>query len=88
MKTKLAIAALSLFSVISFGASAAAHQVSSEQAQNMQSLGTITVDEIGSTPMDMNEKLAQKADAKGASAYHIIEARTGDHWHVTAELYK
>ncbi|MBN0997412.1 DUF1471 domain-containing protein, partial [Pseudomonas aeruginosa] len=23
-----------------------------------------------------------------ASSYRIIEARTGDHWHATAELYK
>ncbi|MDM6935383.1 DUF1471 domain-containing protein, partial [Klebsiella michiganensis] len=22
------------------------------------------------------------------SSYRIIEARTGDHWHATAELYK
>ncbi|HCC11156.1 MAG TPA: DUF1471 domain-containing protein, partial [Atlantibacter hermannii] len=25
---------------------------------------------------------------KGASAYRVIEARTGDTWHATAELYK
>ncbi|MFB2016920.1 YdgH/BhsA/McbA-like domain containing protein, partial [Shigella flexneri] len=25
---------------------------------------------------------------EGASSYRIIEARTGDSWHATAELYK
>ena len=32
--------------------------------------------------------LAAKAEKEGASSYRVIEARTGDHWHATAELYK
>jgi len=88
MKTKLTIAALSLFSVISFGANAAAHQIDSEQAQNMQSMGTISVSQVGSAPMDMRQELSQKASKEGASAYRVIEARAGDTWHATAELYK
>ncbi|MGB7800525.1 peroxide/acid stress response protein YhcN [Buttiauxella sp.] len=88
MKTKLTIAALSLFSVISFGANAAAHQIDSEQAQNMQSMGTISVSQVGSAPMDMRQELSQKASKEGASAYRVIEARSGDTWHATAELYK
>ncbi|OAT29799.1 hypothetical protein M975_3339 [Buttiauxella brennerae ATCC 51605] len=88
MKTKLTIAALSLFSVISFGANAAAHQVTSEQAQNMQSMGSISVSQVGSAPMDMRQELSQKATKEGASAYRITEARSGDAWHATAELYK
>ena len=30
----------------------------------------------------------KKAEEQGASSYRIIEARSGDHWHATAELYK
>ncbi len=32
--------------------------------------------------------LNKKAEANGASAYQITEARSGDNWHATAELYK
>lgn len=88
MKTKLTLTALSLLSVISFGANAAAHQIDSEQAQNLQSMGTISVSQVGSAPMDMRQELSQKATKEGASAYRIIEARSGDTWHATAELYK
>ena len=38
--------------------------------------------------MDMRQELAAKATKEGASSYRIIEARTGDSWHATAELYK
>ncbi len=43
---------------------------------------------VGSAPMDMRQELAAKAEKEGASSYRIIEARTGDSWHATAELYK
>ena len=88
MKRAIIIASLGLASVLSFGASAAAHQVSQDQAQNLQSMGTISVSQVGSDPMDMRSELAAKAEKEGASSYRIIEARTGDHWHATAELYK
>ena len=88
MKTKLTIAALSLLSVISFGAYASAQQVNALQAQSLQPMGTITVSQVGSAPMDMRHELSQKATQQGASAYRIIEAHTGDNWHATAELYK
>ena len=42
MKTKLIIATLGLASVLSFGASAAVQQVNTEQAQNLQSMGTLS----------------------------------------------
>lgn len=86
MKIKTTFAALSLLSLISFGA-AAADLISSEQASNLQSAGTITASGIGGAPMDIREALSQKADKQGAQAYRIIEARTGDSWHATAELY-
>ena len=88
MKTKFTLAALSLLSVMSFGASSAAQQITSEQAQGMQSMGSISVSQVGSAPMDMRQQLSQKAAKEGASAYRITEARTGDNWHATAELYK
>ena len=64
------------------------HQVNAEQAQNLQSMGTVSVSQVGSDPMDMRSALAAKAEKEGASSYRVIEARTGDHWHATAELYK
>jgi protein-disulfide isomerase len=87
MKRAMIIASLGLASVLSFGASAAVHQVNAEQAQNLQSMGTISVSQVGSAPMDMRQELAAKAEKEGASSYRI-EARTGDSWHATAELYK
>ncbi|HEY1843519.1 MAG TPA: peroxide/acid stress response protein YhcN [Buttiauxella sp.] len=88
MKTKFTLAAVSLLSVLSFGAGAAAHQITSEQAEGMQPMGSISVSQVGSAPMDMRHELSQKATQEGASAYRITEARSGDTWHATAELYK
>ncbi|AIX75143.1 peroxide/acid stress response protein YhcN [Mixta calida] len=87
MKMKTAITALGLLSLATFGASAA-ELVNQQQAQHLQSAGTITVSGIGGSPMDYRAQLAEKADAQGARAYRIIEARTGDNWHATAEIYK
>lgn len=88
MKNIVAITFVSLASVLSFGASAAAHQVSAQEAQNLQPMGSISVSQVGSTPMDMQQMLSKKADAEGASAYRVVEARSGGSWHATAELYK
>ena len=83
MKIKTTVAALSILSVVSFGAI-----ISSEQAQGREAIGTVSVGAVASSPMDMHEMLNKKAQEEGASSYRIIEARTGDHWHATAELYK
>lgn len=88
MKAQFTLATAALASLITFGANAAVQQVNAQDAQNLQSIGTISVAQPGSSPMDMREALAAKADQKGATAYRIIEARTGDTWHATAELYK
>jgi hypothetical protein len=88
MNTKLIIATLGLASVLSFGASAAVHQVTAEQAQGLQSLGSVGVTEVAGSPMDVRQGLAAKAEKAGASSYRITELNTGDHWHATAELYK
>ncbi|PKH25800.1 hypothetical protein CIG19_04550 [Enterobacterales bacterium CwR94] len=87
MNVKTTIATLSVLSVLSFGAFAA-DSINSEQAQNLQSVGSVSVSGVASSPMDMHQALIQKADAQGATAYRIVEARQGDNWHATAELYK
>ncbi len=88
MNTKLIIATLSLASVLSFGASAAVHQVSAEQAQSLQPMGSISVTEVDGSPMDVRQALAAKAEKAGACSYRVTEMSTNDHWHATAELYK
>lgn len=88
MNTKLIIATLGLASVLSFGASAAVHQVNAEQSQNLQSLGSVSVSSVAGSPMDIRHELAAKAEKAGASSYRITEMNEGDHWHATAELYK
>ncbi|EMH4163497.1 peroxide/acid stress response protein YhcN [Pluralibacter gergoviae] len=85
---KTIIATLGLATVLSFSAGAAVQQINTEQAQGLQPMGTISVSQIGSSPMDMRHELAAKAAKEGASSYRVIEARTGDSWHATAELYK
>lgn len=88
MKTKYIIASLGLATLLSFGANAAVHQVNAEQAQNLQPMGTISVSQIGSTPMDMRQEIVAQAEKAGANSYRIIELKEGDNWHATAELYK
>ena len=63
MKRSMIIASLGLASVLSFGASAAVHQVNAEQAQNLQSMGTISVSQVGSAPMNWRLKPKKKAQA-------------------------
>ena len=87
MNVKTTIAAVSLLSVLSFGAFAA-ESVTAEQAQNLQPVGTVSLGGVAGVPMDIHQALQAKAEREGASAYRIIEARNNDTWHVTAELYK
>ena len=86
MKIKTTVAALSVLSVLSFGAFAA-DSIDAAQAQNREAIGTVSVSGVASSPMDMREMLNKKAEEKGAT-YQITEARSGDTWHATAELYK
>ncbi|MBV4367034.1 peroxide/acid stress response protein YhcN [Erwinia sp. BNK-24-b] len=87
MKVKTTIAALSVLSALSFGAFAA-DSVNTEQAQNMQAMGTVSVSGVSAAPMDINAQLNQKAEAQGAKAYRIVEAYNNGNYHATAELYK
>lgn len=89
MKNKFTIAALGLVSVLSFGASAA-NLVTTQQAngESLQSMGTITVSGLDSSPMTIRDALSQKANDQGASSYRIIEAYNNGNYHATAEIYK
>ncbi|WP_342323355.1 peroxide/acid stress response protein YhcN [Kosakonia sp. BYX6] len=87
MNIKSTVVTMGILSALSFGAFAA-DSISADQAQSRQSMGTISVGAAASSPMDMHEQLSKKAEEQGASAYRVIEARSGDSWHATAELYK
>ena len=68
MKIKTTVAALSILSVMSFGAFAA-DVINSEQAQGREAIGTVSVGAVASSPMDMHEMLNKKAQEEGASSY-------------------
>lgn len=87
MKIKATIATMSVISMLSFGAFAA-QSVDADQAAKMQSAGTITVSGVAGAPSDIRQALSEKADAKGATAYRVIEARNEGNFHATAEIYK
>ncbi|WP_039056758.1 peroxide/acid stress response protein YhcN [Enterobacter sp. Bisph1] len=87
MKRNLIIASLGFASLVSFAAGAAT-LVTNDQASNLQSMGNITVSQKAGVPMDIRQEISDKADRAGASSYRIIEARTGDSTHITAEMYK
>jgi hypothetical protein len=87
MNMKTTLAALSLLSVVSFGASAAT-LITNDQANTLQSAGTITVSGVTGAPSDIRQALSDKADKQGAKAYRVIEAYENGNWHATAEIYK
>lgn len=87
MNVKTTIAALSVLSALSFG-SFAAESVNYTQAQKLQPIGVVSVSGIAGSPMDIRQALDDKAAAKGASAYRVIENYQDGNWHATAELYK
>ncbi len=59
MKTKYIIASLGRHSAL-FRRKCRSTRVNAEQAQNLQPMGTISVSQIGSTPMDMRERSSLK----------------------------
>lgn len=87
MKVKTTIATMSILSALSFG-SFAADSINTEQAMNLQPVGTISIGGTAGSPMDIHQQLSEKADQQGAKAYRVIEARNDNTWHATAELYK
>ncbi|WP_075182953.1 YdgH/BhsA/McbA-like domain containing protein [Pantoea sp. 1.19] len=89
MKTTFTVTALTFAALFSVGASAASLVTSQEaQAQNLQSVGTISVAGIDGSPMTIRDALSQKAESQGASKYRIIEAMDSGRYHATAEIYK
>ncbi|HEY0208761.1 peroxide/acid stress response protein YhcN [Acerihabitans sp.] len=87
MKIKTAVSLMTVMSALSFGAFAA-NSISQEQASGLQPFGTVSVTGKAGAPSDIHQALNQAAEAKGATSYHITEARDNDTWHATAELYK
>lgn len=67
MNVKTTIATLSILSALSFGA-VAADSINAAQAQNMQPVGTVSVSGIAGSPMDINQKLSDKADQQGCKS--------------------
>lgn len=87
MKVKTTVVTLGVLSMLSFGAFAA-QSIDAEQAANLQPAGTITVSGVAAAPSDIRQALSDKADAKGATAFRVIEARNEGNFHATAEIYK
>ncbi|AEF43562.1 protein of unknown function DUF1471 [Serratia sp. AS12] len=87
MNMKITLAAISLMSALSFGASAAT-LITNDQAGDLQSVGTITANGVAGAPSDIRQALSDKADKQGAKAYRVIEAYENGNWHATAEIYK
>ncbi|ANI30731.1 hypothetical protein PL78_12975 [Yersinia entomophaga] len=87
MNIKTTVAALSVLSALSFGVFAA-DSINASQAANLQSVGTITVSGVNGTPSDIRQALSDKADAQGAKAYQVIEAREDGNFHATAKIYQ
>lgn len=87
MKMTTTVSLMTVISALSFGAFAA-DSISLEQANNLHAFSTVSVSGTGGAPSDIHRALSQAADARGASAYRVTEAREKDTWHATAELYK
>ncbi|ATM97443.1 Multiple stress resistance protein BhsA precursor [Yersinia frederiksenii] len=87
MNVKTTIATISILSALSFGVFAA-DSINDNQAANLKPMGTITVSGINGAPSDIRQALSDKADAMGAKAYKVIEARADNNWHATAEIYQ
>jgi len=87
LKIITTLAALSLLSAVSFGASAA-QLVSNQQADKLQSMGMISVSGVDGVPSDIRQELSDKADSKGAKAFRVIEAHNDGGYHATAEIYQ
>ncbi|MEQ9721645.1 peroxide/acid stress response protein YhcN [Yersinia alsatica] len=87
MNVKTTIATISILSALSFGVFAA-DSINDNQATNLKPIGTITVSGINGAPSDIRQALSDKADAMGAKAYKVIEARADNNWHATAEIYQ
>jgi len=87
MNVKTTIATLCILSALSFGAFAA-QPVTQDQAANLQAKGMISGSGVAGAPSDIRQALSDKADAKGAKAFRVIEVRQEGNYHATAEIYQ
>jgi len=90
MKKLTAILAGALLASASFS-SLAATPVDQQQAQNLQSIGSVSVSNARGSLDDATRQLSQKAEEMGASHYRVIGVENpGDSslWRGTAEIYR
>ncbi|WP_129543579.1 DUF1471 domain-containing protein [Serratia sp. 1D1416] len=69
----------------------AATEVSSLQADGLQSVGFVTLNQNLVSPDDASSQVSKLADQRGAAAYRIIalhEPNNNSTIHVSAELYR
>lgn len=85
-----AIFAVALFAATSFTAMAAT-PIDHEQAQGLQSMGSVSVSAVSGSLDDATRQLSQKAEEMGATHYRIVGVdNPGDSslWSGTAEIYR
>jgi len=90
MKKLTVILAGALLVSASFS-SLAATPVDQQQAQNLQSIGSVSVSNARGSLDDATRQLSQKAEEMGASHYRVIGVENpGDSslWRGTAEIYR
>ncbi|MHA6312186.1 MULTISPECIES: YdgH/BhsA/McbA-like domain containing protein [Pantoea] len=90
MKKLNAVLAGALLATASFS-TFAAQPVDREQAQSMQSIGSVSVSNVRGSLDDASRQLSQKAEEMGASHYRVIGVdNPGDSslWTGTAEIYR
>ncbi|MBU5375991.1 MAG: YdgH/BhsA/McbA-like domain containing protein [Pantoea sp.] len=90
MKKGILILAGALLATASFTALAAT-PVDQDQAQGLQSIGSVSVSNARGSLDDATRQLSQKAEEMGASHYRVIGVENpGDSslWRGTAEIYR
>lgn len=85
---KIVVAAL-LVGTFSTGAMAA-KEISREEAKknNYTSLGTVTVNNEQTAPMDAKRAISKEADEKGGKYFVVIQANNDNKISATAEVFK
>lgn len=90
MNKRIVILAGALLATASFS-SLAATSVNREQAQGLQSIGSVSVSNAHGSMDDATRQLSQKAEEMGANHYRVIGVENpGDSslWRGTAEIYR
>jgi len=90
MKKGIVILAGALLATASFS-TLAATPVDQDQAQGLQSIGSVSVSNARGSLDDATRQLSQKAEEMGASHYRVIGVENpGDSslWRGTAEIYR